>query len=232
MVGLTPLEHDIIQLLTQHISCNEEVSLTELADECHVAKSTVVKAVQKLGYGGFGDLTCNVRLNAQHAGGLLPRRPVSGDLDAQVDALAHLLWSCRDRHSILFSGDNRIGAPLSTYMCRKLAMFGIFASASYDYLMVEHHALEPGAAIFFFHRELPGRAEWGQRQGYGEGMLRAARAAGFSIAAFSDDPDKGAQEGADLLIEIEENDEAGVDLYLTRVLMVFEMALARMSGGL
>lgn len=63
-------------------------------------------------------------------------------------------------------------------------------------------------------------------------MLRAARAAGFSIVAFSDDPDKGAQEGADLLLEIEENDEAGVDLYLTRVLMVFEMALARMSGGL
>ena len=28
MVGLTPLERDIIQLLTQHISCNEEISLT------------------------------------------------------------------------------------------------------------------------------------------------------------------------------------------------------------
>ena len=139
MVGLTPLERDIIQLLTQHISCNEEISLTELAEECHVAKSTVVKAVQKLGYGGFGDLTYNIRLNAQSAGGLLPRRPVSGDVDDQVDRLSRLLWSCRDKHSILFSGDHRIGAPLSSYMCRKLAMFGIFASASYDYLMVEHH---------------------------------------------------------------------------------------------
>lgn len=232
MVGLTPLEHDIIQLLTQHISCNEEVSLTELADECHVAKSTVVKAVQKLGYGGFGDLTYNIRLNAQSAGGLLPRRPVAGDVDEQVERLALLLWACRDKHSILFSGDHRIGAPLSTYMCRKLAMFGIFASASYDYLMVEHHALDPGAAIFFFHREPPGRAGWGQPSGYGEGMMRAAREAGFSIVAFSDDREKSLQAHADLDVSIEESDEAGEDLYLTRVLMVFEMALARMSRGL
>lgn len=231
MAGLTPLEHDIIQLLTQHISCNQEVSLTELAEECHVAKSTVVKAVQKLGYGGFGDLTYNVRLNAQSAGGLLPRKPVAGDLDDQVESLARLLWSCRDKHSILFSGDHRTGAPLSTYMCRKLAMFGVFASASYDYLMVEQHALDPGAAIFFFHRELPGRADWGQSAGYGEGMLRAAREAGFSIVAFSDDRDKTVQGCAELLIPIEENDDSGADLYMTRVLMVFEMALARMSRG-
>ena len=96
MVGLTPLERDIIQLLTQHISCNEEISLTELAEECHVAKSIVVKAVQKLGYGGFGDLTYNIRLNAQSAGGLLPRRPVSGDVDDQVDRLSRL-----DRKSVV-----------------------------------------------------------------------------------------------------------------------------------
>lgn len=232
MVGLTPLERDIIQLLTQHISCNEEISLTELAEECHVAKSTVVKAVQKLGYGGFGDLTYNIRLNAQSAGGLLPRRPVSGDVDDQVDRLSRLLWSCRDKHSILFSGDHRIGAPLSSYMCRKLAMFGIFASASYDYLMVEHHALDPGTAIFFFHRELPGRANWGQTSGYGEGMLRAARDAGFSIVAFSDDPEKSTRVQADLCIAIDSRDDAGGDLYMMRVLMVFEMALARISKGL
>ena len=117
-------------------------------------------------------------------------------------------------------------------MCRKLAMFGIFASASYDYLMVEHHALDPGTAIFFFHRELPGRANWGQTSGYGEGMLRAARDAGFSIVAFSDDPEKSTRVQADLCIAIDNRDDAGGDLYMTCVLMVFEMALARISKGL
>lgn len=232
MPGLTSLERDIIQLLTQHIARNEEVSLTELSEECHVAKSTVVKAVQKLGYGGFGDLTYSIRFNAQGGGGLLPRRPIAGDADRSVGLLVDLLLDSRDKHSILFSGDHRLGALLASYMCRKLAMFGIFASASYDYLMLERQGLEPGAAFFFFHRELPGKRELGQQEGYGEGMLRASRDAGFSIVVFSDAADKPIRDDVDLFIPVEENDGSGADLYMTRVLMVFEMALAGLSRRL
>ncbi len=61
---LSPLERQIMQSLVAHISQNEEVSLTELAEECHVSKSSVVKMVQKLGYRGFEDLTYDVRFNA------------------------------------------------------------------------------------------------------------------------------------------------------------------------
>jgi DNA-binding MurR/RpiR family transcriptional regulator len=38
------LDRAIIQAIVAHISKNEEISLTELAQECHVAKSSVVKA--------------------------------------------------------------------------------------------------------------------------------------------------------------------------------------------
>lgn len=80
MPRFSPLERQILQALTSHISQNEEVSLTALAEECHVSKSSVVKAVQKLGYRGFSDLSYHVRFNAQTSSGSLlpepsPRRP-------------------------------------------------------------------------------------------------------------------------------------------------------------
>lgn len=229
MAMLTSLERQIIQALTRHVSHNDEVSLTELARECHVAKSTVVKAVQKLGYGGFGELAYHARFSAQGRGGLLPHAVVEGDERRAVEELARMLFGCRGKHSVLFSGDRRVGAPLAAYISRKLAMFGIFASPSYDYLMLNDRPEMCGAAVFFFHRELPERREMGQQPGYGEGMLRAARAAGYAVAVFTDDDDKEGQDAADLLVRMATNAEAGVDLYLARVLMMFEMVLVRLS---
>lgn len=234
----SPLERDIIQALTRHISQNEEVSLTELADECHVAKSTVVKAVQKLGFRGFGDLTYSARFNAQERGGLLPRRLVEGDSEAVARELAERFERCRGRHNLIFSGDRRLSAPLASYMSRKLAMFDIFATPSYDYAMVRaargNGAAGPqgtgpgGFALFFFHRELPAQRGLGQQPGFGEGMFAAAEAAGFQVIVFSDD-ERALQDRADLLVRISPNGEADVDLYAVKALMLFEMALTRVS---
>ena len=65
VVHLSELERAVFRHISQHVAQNEEITLTELAEECHVAKGTVIKAVQKLGYRGFNDFACNVRLNAQ-----------------------------------------------------------------------------------------------------------------------------------------------------------------------
>ena len=229
----SPLERDIIQALTRHISQNEEVSLTELAAECHVAKSTVVKAVQKLGFRGFGDLTYSARFNAQERGGLLPRRLVEGDPEAVARELAERFERCRGRHNLIFSGDRRLSAPLASYMSRKLAMFDIFATPSYDYAMVRAAAGPQGAgpggfALLFFHRELPAQRGLGQQPGFGEGMFAAAEAAGFQVIVFSDD-ERALQDRADLLVRIAPNGEADVDLYAVKALMLFEMALTRVS---
>lgn len=116
-------------------------------------------------------------------------------------------------------------------MSRKLAMFDIFAPPSYDYAMTSAGALPPGVAFFCFHRELPIHARWGQQEGYGEGMLLAAQQAGFHIVALSDDPDRGHLPGdPDLLLQISPNDGVDVDLYATRVIMLFEAALGHLSA--
>lgn len=228
MSELTVLEREIVQTLTRHIARSEEVSLTELAEECHVAKSTVVKAVKKLGYGGFSDLVRNVRFDARVGGGLLPRRCVlDGDAHA-ASIFATVLLGCRGKHNVFFSGDRRLGDLLSRYLCRKLAMFGIFASASYDYLMLNDHGMEPGIVCFFFHKELPEHAGFGQQEGYGEGMFAAAREAGYQTVVFSDDS-REIQEKADHLIRLCPSVSDGCDLFISRVLMVAEMAFEYLS---
>lgn len=228
----SPLERQIVQALTSHISQNEEVSLTVLAQECHASKSSVVKAVQKLGYRGFNDLSYNVRFNAQtSSGSLLPRAITEDSFDAASDALTRCLGRCPGRRNFIFSGDRRCGALIASYMSRKLAMFEIFAPPSYDYAMTARGDLPLGVAFFCFHRELPRHAQWGQQEGYGRGMLKAAREAGFFVVAFSDDPSHGkTQDDTDLMLRISPNDGIDVDLYATRVIMLFEAALARFSA--
>lgn len=224
---LTRLELQILQAITDHIGRNEEVSLTELASECHVAKSTVVKAVQKMGYGGFTELSRSARLSARTSSeSMLPSRVVVGDVDASADLLAGCFARCRGSRNWFFSGDRRCGELLASYMSRKLAMFDIFAPTSYDYAMTVPRDLPCGVAFFCFHRELPGQAHLGQREGYGEDMLAAAKRAGFYTVAFSDDGDKARGRTVDLLFEVAPNDNTGADLYASRVIILFERALS------
>lgn len=225
------LERQIVQALVAHISQNEEVSLTELADEVHVSKSSVVRAVQKLGYRGFPDLTYSVRFNAQSDADMLLPRHVMADsgFDDAAETLARCLLRCAGKRNLIFSGDRRLGALIASYMSRKLAMFDIFAPPSYDYAMTVPGALPCGVAFFCFHRELPGRSVWGQQDGYGEGMLAAARSTGFYVVAFSDNVAPRPSD-ADLLLRVAPNERDDLDLYAARVIMLFEAALARYAG--
>ena len=56
MVKLTDIENDILHCINVKITNNIRVSLTDVANECHVAKSTVVKLSKKLGYSGFVEM--------------------------------------------------------------------------------------------------------------------------------------------------------------------------------
>ena len=73
----------------------------------------------------------------------------------------------------------------------------------------------------------------GQREQSIEDQVRAcreaaAREAGFYTVALSD-ADNRIQEKADLLLRIAPNEGPDVDLYAARVIMLFEMALARFA---
>lgn len=230
MPSYSALERQILQAVLAHITQNEELSLTELAEECHASKSTVVKAVQKLGYHGFTDLTRSVRLNTQTGPNtLLPRAIVRGNPEHQIDLFARQLARFRHRKNFIFSGDRRCGALLAAYMSRKLAMFDIFAPASYDYAITFRRSLEPGAAIFCFHREAPRYAHLGQQEGYGEGMLHAAKKAGFFIIALTDEEAGEPHPDIDLELAIAPNEGAGGDFFATRVIVLFENALERFA---
>lgn len=226
---LSPLEHDIIQALAYRISQNEETSLSRLAEECHVSKSLVVKALQKLGYRGFGEFTRSLRINAAGGNALLPREVVVGDVDAATYKLADSIVRHRRDRNFCFCSDRRSGDLLASYMSRKLAMFDIMAPASYDYAMTVPLELPCGMAVFCLHRELHAEAGVGQQADYGRGMMDAARKSGFQMVVIADTDESPELGDDDLMIRIVPSQGLECDLYGVRVLMLFENALSLVS---
>lgn len=223
MPGLSSTERGIVNTLTTHIARNEEISLTELAQECHVAKSTVVKALQRIGFHGYREFSYSYRISRDmQRGSLLPREVVRGDVERKAAELADILQWCRGKKSLVFLGGRRMGALLANYVSRKLAMFDIFAPASYDYAMVDETQLPFGAAFFFFHHN-PKRG-FGT-SGTGESMIQTVREHGYRTVVFTDSDDTHAYRDVDVLIRIVENADPNIDLFATRTIMVFEGAL-------
>lgn len=230
MKVFTSLEESVVRELVHHLSQNEEISLTELANECHVSKSTVVKAVKKLGYQGYNDLSQSIRLNAQTSqGGLLPRVATMAPAKDVTHALAKQFVACENKRNFCFSADKRTGSILANYVSRKLAMFEIYAPASYDYAMARQELAPCGSAFFFYHRELPRRSNHSQIEGYGVGMMEQAQKSGFSVVVFADYDHGPWGQHADLFIRIADNESDAEDFYIPRVITVFERALSAYS---
>lgn len=230
MQVFTELEEKIVRHLAKHIQQNDEISLTALADECYVSKATVIKAVKKLGFEGFGDFQHSIRFNVQAQDGvLLPRRVCKQDIDLLVHLFAQALYHARGKRNFIFSGDRRTGRVIANYMSRKLALFDIFAPASYDYMFARQVDLDVGLAIFCFHKELPQKSLLGQQMGYGDGMLETARDAGFTIVAISDEEPVPHEKDIEILIPIAESAADTEDLYIPKVLIFFEQVLAELS---
>ncbi|MDI9591256.1 MAG: hypothetical protein QM302_09505 [Acidobacteriota bacterium] len=225
MRSFSQAERSVINALNAHISRNEEVSLTELAGECHVAKSTVVKTLQRMGFRGYQEFSYSFRLSRDvQRGSLLPRDVVVGSGTTAARELASVFLWCAGRKSIAFSDGKCLAAPLAQYLARKLALFDILAPASYDYAMVDAARAEPGAAFFFIHRRDAGVGHG--YSGVGEGMLAAVRDRGYRTVIFTDTDDASVTSYADVLIRIADNAEPDIDLYATKVLMVIERALS------
>lgn len=227
-------ERSVINALNAHISRNQEVSLSVLAEECHVAKSTVVKTLQRMGFKGYQEFSYSFRLSRDvQRGNLLPREVVAGSGTMAACNVAEVLNHCEGKKSIVFSDGKRLASLLAFYFSRKLALFDIFAPASYDYAMVHESAAAPGAAFFFIHQG--GRDKGLGYSGVGEGMLKTARDLGYDTVIFTDCDDAGLAGYANVLVRIADNADPEIDLFATKVIMVIERALSelsRMRGGL
>lgn len=228
MRSFSQTERVVINALNAHISRNREVSLTELADECHVAKSTVVKTLQRMGFRGYQEFSYGFRLSRDvQRGSLLPKEAIEGSGTLVARSLANVLVDCEGKKNIVFSDGKRLASLLAQYLSRKLALFDLFAPASYDYAMVHQSSATPGAAFFFVHQGADPKG-LGQ-SGVGEGMIVVARELGYHVVVFTDGDEVGMVNHADVVVRITKNANPEIDLYATKVIMVIERSLAELS---
>ncbi len=224
-VRLTGTEREVLEALIAHNALCEETSLAELAEECHVAKSTVVKTLQKLGYEGFQDYVYSHQATSSIQGArILPRHVVEGSFSQAVEELAASIARCRGKGSVAYSGGEP-GASLAAYVSRKLNMFGLSVCPSYDAVLFK--ALSSNAGVMFFFLRPPVHAVQMKdevRAAY-EGLLGRVQQLGFHTVAFVDAFFDEGVAGVDTLIKIAGDRSTAMNMYPVKVLMLFEAAL-------
>ena len=215
--GLTNVENEILFRLQHHVTMRNKISLAELAEECHVAQSTVVKMSKKLGYSGYVEMYYHLMESEQNAKGAFVRKGIiEGDLETVIHSLACKLKECEDRKNII----NTYGMEdiLGTYLSRKLSMFDILAPATYDYIMARNPKKEKGIAFFCNQRSNLGE--------YAKEMAELTRSEGYYIVAFSDEKDNWIKGYTDMYIQIHRTEYKTADFYMAKMLIIFELLLS------
>lgn len=233
MATLTTTELSIIDALVGHNAAHDPVTVARLAEECCVAKSTVVKAIQKLGFSGFTDYATTYNIHAvSRRDAIFPREIVTGSFVRSAEKLADSFTYGIGKKNLIFPHSRLNGQALSSYLSRKLSMFELFCPASYDYLMIDIHRLDPGVLYFFFQKpsddDQASRAAEETHRHYTE----YARKNGYRIVTFTDVPEYAPKLETDTVIAISPNTEPFCDLFSAKVLMVFERALSVYSKRL
>ena len=218
MALLTEVEGEIIHHLQRMVTTNQKVTLTILAQECHVAQSTIVKVAKKMGYSGFVELYYHVRSECgkSHDSLAFSQDLIHGDIKKSMNEIVDVMWRHRRHKNFIHAiSDND---SLSSYFSRKLAMFDFLAPASYDYVMAQSTILPHGLAFFLECRK--------QSREYMEEMLDIAKKENFYIIMLSDGKDAWLDRQADLCIRIQKTNHKGTDFYPAKVLMWIEILLS------
>lgn len=222
MIKLTDIEKDIMHCLNLKIAQNQKVSLSDLANECHVAKSTIVKMAKKLGYHGFVEMYYQLNEHQKQktfSEVTLADTLVEDDLTKCIDRLVALLYQNKNRKNFVnaYSRDDM----LSSYMSRKLMLFDIFAPATYDFDMVKNLYLAKGLAIFAdLRNNHPFEAK---------DIMKIAKQEGYVILAFSDSDLTWAKKYVDHFVKIKKTNYKTADFFEAKVIMLLEMVLSEYS---
>lgn len=231
MQKLTDTEREIIEKLFASNAVREEISLTELAASCHVAKSTVIKTVKKLGFSGFKDYLYAYQTSSNiHSTRVLPQHVTEGDFDLAVAMLADCLERCRGKRNICYSGGDPAIGIVADYVNRKLNMFRLTSVSSYDYVTFDSLAPEAGV-MFFFLQEVPASDKnyVNVRPAY-EGILSYAVKRGYITVAIIDAGFPDNLPYIDVAIKLARTPSATTQMFPVKVLMLFESALAAYSA--
>lgn len=232
MALFTQSEHVVIDTLTAHIASQSVASLSELARECHVSKSTVVRTLKKLGYNGYDEFTCTFRIRSHHGrGGLVPQMLVVGDRDQQVEKIVDILAANAERKNVVFASGEDTASLLAGYLSRKLAFFDIFMPVTYDMDMVDNPRMERGFALFILHAGMmQRRGTFEMHRHAGKQLMMRAKENGFSIVCVADEDYEGIPLVPDLDLRIPTSDTIDLDLFATRVVSLFECAFSLYSA--
>lgn len=135
---------EILLYMQRYTSSKRKVTLNMLAEELHVAPSTIIKLAKKIGYSGFTDMNYQMRNEAEKQD-TFERELIEGNLQEVIDDLVNLLIE-HEHHKnlVIIPGESNY---LEKYISRKLGMFDIFATDTYDYSMIVNPRLEKGIAF-------------------------------------------------------------------------------------
>lgn len=220
---LTEIEKDIVTHLQYRVTKQEKISLSDLADECHVAKSTIVKTAKKLGYSGFVEMFYHMQnaYDENHANDLVYDL-VEGDLKESIRLVADKIYECKDKKNLVIAKDNE--DLLSHYLSRKLEMFDIFAPSTYEFNMVQNPRMKKGIAVLCDMRNSTSKKS--------TEMLSLIKHEGYYVIAFGDRNNKWIGQYADMCIFIHKTQYKTADFYVAKMLIFIELLLCELAARL
>lgn len=231
MQKLTDTEREIIEKLFASNAVREEISLTELARSCHVAKSTVVKTVKKLGFSGFTDYLYAYQASSSiHSTRVLPKHVTEGDFDQAVATLADCLEQCRGKSNVCYSGGDPAAGAVAAAISRKLNMFRLTSTPSYDYVLFDSLAPNAGVMFFFLQEVPPSDKNYVNVRPAYESLLSYAVRHGFTTVALIDAGFPDDLSYIDVAIKLARTPSPILRMFPVKVLMLFENALSVYSA--
>ncbi|MGL5978906.1 MAG: MurR/RpiR family transcriptional regulator [Erysipelotrichaceae bacterium] len=173
---LTKIEQDILKQVLVSMEANQKLTVDELAQQCFVSKSMIVKLSKKLGYRGYTEMQYKLKPKTTVEVNNLALQDPSNQMTQYVQALADLFYYYKDAKNIVISSKNNM--CVNQYITRKLCYFDVFATGTYDFDMIKTPRKDKGIALFL--------VEESDRQ-YMMDVIRNAKEKGFNIIVFSND---------------------------------------------
>ncbi len=219
---MTEIENLIMDTMLKNITQNKNVSLKELAKQCHVADSTIVKLSKKLGYSGYIEMYYHYlnNNNVKTSEDVFNENLVVGNLNEVVrDFASVILEHAKDKNVI---SDGTKNPLLGLYLPRKLRLFDIFAAYSYDYELLDVIHFKPGMYILIQKRISNDMAL--------NEMLKIAIKKGYHIVLITYGMnDFIYSDFVDMTIQIQEDVASPIDLWEPKVLVFLEKVFAEYS---
>ncbi len=217
----------LLETFNYHCAQHDYVTLTQLAKECSVAKSTVEKFAQKLGYENFVDLRESAFQENADSSNFIITDIVEGDLLEAADSLATIFYECRHKKNFIHTNRIPPSSILAPWLSRKLSMLDILAPASYDYAQILDSQMPLGFEIFFNHKMIDSYVD---DVPINQPIIEITRNANVQTILLGDNISSAHEEQASLAIRIGSSISGGADLFIARCMILLELSLSEFAS--